>query len=296
MFVKIQLKTIMKKLSFLFSLFILLSAFTCENEPLDSEIDTSNSGNLNCEAAAQEVATAALAFISAGEGDYPQLCSAYKTALENLLAACGDPDGSIQSSIDALGDCSDPNGFDDCEALANATNLAEVNFNNATDDNYADYCNAYKLALENQIAECGDNDGSLQAIVDDLGECVVNVENPDQELSLFAGTAPIDFEDISVAVENGMVKVTGVDTSPGSVYSIYFEVPVDTTGEGLINDTFELTLTSVFYPSELGPPFDFVSNITVNEAGNLVGSFGGVVTNADGGDLSITSGVINISY
>ena len=171
MFVKTQLKTIMKKLSFLFSLFILLSAFTCENEPLDSEIDASDSGNLNCEAAAQEVATAALAFISAGEGDYPQLCSAYKTALENLLAACGDPDGSIQSSIDALGDCSDPNGFDDCEALANATNLAEVNFNNATDDNYSDYCIAYKLALENQIAECGDDDGSLQAIVDDLGDC-----------------------------------------------------------------------------------------------------------------------------
>lgn len=285
----------MKKISVLFSLFILLTAFTCENEPIDNDIDT-NPTNITCESAAQEVATAALAFISVTDGNYTELCTAYKTALENMIVACGDPDGSIQSSIDALGDCSDPNGFNDCEAAQNATNLAEVNFNNATDDNYFDYCNAYKLALENQITECGDEGGSLQQLIDDLGDCVVNVENPDQEISLFAGTLPIDFEDITVVVEGGKVKVTGVDTSPGSIYSIYFEVPVDTTGEGLINDTFELTLTSVFYPSTLDPPFDFVSSITVNETGSLVGTFGGIVTNSGGGDLSITSGVINISY
>ena len=35
MFVKTQYLFIMKKLSLLFSVFILLTAFTCENEPLE---------------------------------------------------------------------------------------------------------------------------------------------------------------------------------------------------------------------------------------------------------------------
>ncbi len=131
-----------------------------------------------------------------------------------------------------------------------------------------------------------------------MGDCTTTGQTTsDNELSLFAGTAPIDFEDISVVVENGLVKVTGNDTSPGtSSYSIYFEVPVETTGDDLINESFVLTLTSVFYASTLDPPYDFMSSITVNETGNLIGTFGGLVNSDNGGNLNTATGVINITY
>ncbi len=61
------------------------------------------------------------------------------------------------------------------------------------------------------------------------------------------------------------------------------------------NPAFELSLISVFFPSTQGFE-DFTSTITVNTDGTLTGSFGGVVTNADGGDLNISGGSINVSY
>lgn len=45
---------------------------------------------------------------------------------------------------------------------------------NATDSSmpeYPDICNAYKNALNTQIAACGDSSGALQSIVDSLGGC-----------------------------------------------------------------------------------------------------------------------------
>jgi hypothetical protein len=281
----------MKKLSFLFCLLILLSAFTCDNEPLDNDITIPDT-NASCETATQEVAAAALAFTNIGDDNYTELCTAYKTALENLIIACGDPDGSIQSGIDALGDCANPNGFDDCEAAENATNLAEVNFNNATDENYYDYCVSYKLALQNQILMCGDADGSIQAIIDGL-DCT-QASPSGGSITLVAGTLPITFDIITVVVENGIIKVTG-ETSSASNYSVYFEVEEGATGTDIINDTFELTLTSTFFPSTQGFE-DYTSTIDTNTSGALTGSFWGVVTNADGGDLSLTSGVIDITY
>lgn len=155
----------MKKLLYYLPIFVFLTAFTCDNEPLEGEFGT---GTGSCPEATQAVVEASVNFINATEENYQTLCSAYKVALENLIDACGDPDGSIQLSIDALGSCTDPSDFDDCEALENATNLAEINFINATEENYSDFCLAYKLALENQIEGCGDTGGSLQAIIDGL--------------------------------------------------------------------------------------------------------------------------------
>ena len=281
----------MKKLSFLFCLLILLSAFTCDNEPLDSNI-TIPDNSTSCEQATQEVADAALAFTNIVDGNYTELCTAYKTALENLILSCGDPDGSIQSGIDALGDCSDPNEFDDCQASENATNMAEVNFNNATDDNYYDFCNAYKLALQNQISICGDADGSVQAIIDGLNCTQTNPSSG--SITLVAGSSPMTFDEISVVVENGVVKVTG-ETSSANNYSVYFEVAQDATGTDIINDTFVLSLISEFFPSTQGFE-DFTSTIDTNTSGVLNGSFWGTVTNADNGSLSLTSGVIDITY
>ncbi|OUR91055.1 hypothetical protein A9Q87_11300 [Flavobacteriales bacterium 34_180_T64] len=159
----------MKKVSLLFSLFILLTAFTCENEPLEG--DFLEETDLSCEEALLNTVDAALAFVDATETNYTELCTVYKEALQAQIEACGDPDGSLQSGVDALGNCN-PGTGDDCENATTAVNLAQVNFENANPDFYTDLCNTYKLALQNQIDECGD-DGSIQAIIDGLEDCTM---------------------------------------------------------------------------------------------------------------------------
>jgi len=93
----------MKKLGTLFSIFILLTAFTCENEPLEGEFV--DEGAL-CENAIDNAVTAALNFVAANDDNFTQLCNAYKNALEAQINACGDDaNGSVQAAIDDLGDC-----------------------------------------------------------------------------------------------------------------------------------------------------------------------------------------------
>ena len=93
----------MKKLSGLFCLFILLSAFQCEDEPLEGDFLT----GVSCEEAILNTANAALAFISVTDDNYTTLCLAYRSALLAQIDACGDTDGSLQAAVDALSDCTD---------------------------------------------------------------------------------------------------------------------------------------------------------------------------------------------
>lgn len=93
----------MKKISFLFSIFVLLTAFTCENEPLEGDFETEN--EQSCLIAAQNTQNAAVAFLSVTEETYSQLCIAYRNALQTQIQFCGDPDGVLQTQITSLGDC-----------------------------------------------------------------------------------------------------------------------------------------------------------------------------------------------
>ncbi|MGB6268382.1 MAG: DUF6252 family protein [Olleya sp.] len=62
------------------------------------------------------------------------------------------------------------------QACLNATAVVvttQTNFNN-TDPNGPDYtafCNAYKTALQVKKQQCGDDDGSIQDIINGLGDC-----------------------------------------------------------------------------------------------------------------------------
>lgn len=95
----------MRKIPFLLSLFIILTAFTCENEPLEGEFEQGN--DLSCEVAAQNTQNAAIAFLDVTDENYSQLCIAYRNALQVQIEFCGDPDGILQTQIDSLGDCND---------------------------------------------------------------------------------------------------------------------------------------------------------------------------------------------
>ncbi|WP_452220686.1 hypothetical protein [Lacinutrix salivirga] len=283
----------MKKLLSIVSLSFLLVTLSCNDEPLEGDFVTENP--TNCAETTQALATAALDFINVSDENYTTLCNAYKVALQNQIAACGDEDNSLQTILESLGNCNDDTEPDACETAENASSVAEDAFDNATQDNYNALCAAFKMALENEITECGDADGSLQAMIDNLGDCTFTA--PNVEISLSAGTLPIEFDLVNVVTVGTTLQVTG-ETSAQNNYSIYFEVEEGATGMEIINSTFVLTLSTTdpdYFPSTQGFD-DFTSTITENGAGTLVGSFGGIVTNTSGGDLSLTQGTINIMY
>lgn len=56
-----------------------------------------------------------------------------------------------------------------CDDASNTVTTAETAYNSDTSN--TTYCNDYKVALQNKINACGDTNGSIQAIIDDLGDC-----------------------------------------------------------------------------------------------------------------------------
>jgi len=176
-----------------------------------------------------------------------------------------------------------------CEAQA-ATDQAEAAYNeNNTDE---DLCNAYKQALENQITECGDEDGSLQAIIDDLGDCSASAVS-NGTLSVNTGTLNIEFTQQTVTFENEVITVEGV--SQGGSYVIYFQVTEGETGTDVLQN-FVLTLNGTeYFPSTQGFD-DFTSETTVSSGNVLQATFFGIVESSDGADLSLTQGMVDLSY
>lgn len=107
----VKSKTLMKKISVLISIFVILTAFKCENEPLEGDFQNNNDTNENCETAIQNTTVAATAFEEVTEANFTQLCVAYKAALQAQILECGDSDGSLQTTSNALGDCTFENSF-----------------------------------------------------------------------------------------------------------------------------------------------------------------------------------------
>lgn len=103
MFVQTQFKFTMKKIITLIMCTAVLLFVSCEDEPLEGDFLT---GGLTCEAAIANTAQAALNFLSVNDDNYTQLCIAYRNALQAQIQVCNDPDGSVQGSVNALGDCS----------------------------------------------------------------------------------------------------------------------------------------------------------------------------------------------
>ncbi|MCB0382158.1 MAG: hypothetical protein KDD05_02295 [Psychroserpens sp.] len=278
----------MKKLSFLFSLFVLLTAFTCENEPLEGDFETQN--EQSCDLAAQNTQAAALAFLEVTEETYTQLCITYRNALQAQITFCGDPEGILQTQIDSLGNCGDT-GPDPCETAMTAAAAAETAYNEDTSN--TDLCNAYKVALQNQISACGDQSGTIQALIDNLGTC--NPTMTSGTLSVTAGTLNIQFITNSAVLNSGTVFVTGSNTEQGANYFIEFEVPEGATGVDVMQN-FKLTLNGgEFFPNTDGFD-DFTNTITVNSGGAIQGTFGGIVTRLDGADLNLAQGIVDLEY
>lgn len=153
-----------KKIFMLFAFAILFMAANCDNEPYEGEIIFEDTA---CIEAIETTSMALGNFLNASEEDYFEFCSDYKEALLNQIEICGDEDGSLQLLADNLDDCYDD---DLCAEAIEASEIAEANYHNYTEDTYQQLCIEYKVALEYQLEVCGES-AILQLLISDLGDC-----------------------------------------------------------------------------------------------------------------------------
>lgn len=190
---------------------------------------------------------------------------------------------------------SSDNSTPSCDDLAAATDAAEQAYIGSTASNHNQLCNAYKTALQNEIAACGDPDGSLQATVTDLGDCTLPTTTG--TLTMNTGSVPHVFDLITVTTTGTTRHVRGQKSSSTS-YEINFDVVVGQTGANkIINFEFRGLSQTYFplIPAAFGN--NWGSSITTNTSNSLVGTFHGEVANA--GQTSaqdILNGVVNISF
>ncbi len=250
----------------------------------------------SCETATQLATNAQTVYNSTAATDpnYSSACNSYKDALTNKINACGDTDGSIQTLIDNLGDCiANPN--DACATATQNASSAETTYNGVanTDAQYPTVCNDYKTALTNKITQCGDDDGSIQAIIDGLGDCSISApSNPTGVISTDVGTANRTFETNMAVVTSGTtLQVSADDDIPPAGTKISFDVEQNATGTDIISN-FKITIGTTVYTPGTG----FTSEITLNNGTDIDGTFSGPVETASAPDLQLNNGVIDVAY
>jgi hypothetical protein len=177
-----------------------------------------------------------------------------------------------------------------CSAQS-ATNNAESAFNE--DDTDENLCNAYKTALQNQITECGDTDGSLQDIIDDLGDCSFYTMGESGSLVVTVGTLLVDFINQNISLQDGIIYVDA--TNSAGNYTVYFEVIEGATGVNSLQN-FVISFNGTdYFPSTQGVD-DFESETTVSSQGIFIATFNGIVESTAGADLSLTQGMADLNY
>ncbi|MFC4634345.1 hypothetical protein ACFO3O_10535 [Dokdonia ponticola] len=269
----------------------ILACDTDINDPAISVIvsgfsDCNDSSN-NCDTATTAAIAAQTAFANASPENEVQLCNAYRTALETQLAVCGDADGSIQATINGLS-CVDAACADAITASEEA--LAIFDMVDVTDaDAYTEACGNYSFALQEQIVACGDENGSLQAIIDELGDC-----SPPEDDGPVRMTIDGDFKNFNVAeapINGSTFEVTATDVDVNDTFQ--FNVVLQQTGENILQSVV-LTIDGVSYTPVLNGETQFSSNITENDGMVIIGTFTGPMMNADGEIITITNGIIDI--
>jgi hypothetical protein len=263
---------------------ILALALTISCSSSDNSSDNSTT---NCD---QYIAATAAAQQTYTSSNTSQNCNAYKTALQNQIANCGDTNGSLQAIVNSLGNCTVQTT--NCDQLIAATAAAQQAYVNS---NTSQNCNAYKTALQNQIATCGDTNGSLQAIVNNLGNCTVQTVTG--TLTMNTGSVPHVFDLITVTTSGTTRHVRGQKSS-STLYEVNFDVVVGQTGaNNIINFEFR-GLSQTYFPNIPAPlGNNWTSAITVNSATSLVGTFRGELANE--GQTSaqeILNGIVNINF
>jgi hypothetical protein len=189
---------------------------------------------------------------------------------------------------------SDDNEPVSCEDASAAVIAAGTAYNNATAENFVELCNDYKDALENQISSCGDENGILQDMVDGL-DCTEPTTNGLITFNL--GSAPVELDVITVTT-TGTTRHVHAEKSTTTTYELDFDVEVGQTGANKINN-FQLRLMSQTFTPLIPAAFgnDWESNITVNSATSVVGTFHGELVNASETSVQdLLGGVVDIDF
>lgn len=185
---------------------------------------------------------------------------------------------------------SSDNSTPSCDDLATTTDAAELAYSGS---NTVQNCNAYKTALQNEIAACGDPDGSLAAAVTALGDCSVPQNNG--VISVRVGSYTKTFEtNITVTTVGANRKIKACDDIQSSDF-IEFEVQQGATGANKVLNFNLHLITSDYNPMPVADGGNFTSNITVNSTTAINGTFYGYVTSpTTGADLDLTLGNIGV--
>lgn len=188
---------------------------------------------------------------------------------------------------------SSDNSTPSCDDLAATTDAAEQAYIGSTASNHNQLCNAYKTALQNEIAACGDPDGSLQAAVTDLGDCTLPQNTGG--ISVTTGTQSKTFgTNISVTVLGSTRKIKAYNASQLSEF-IEFELQQSVTGLNKVSNFVIHLGTKDYTPLPEIDGGTWTSNITLNNATTINGTFSGYVTSADNATIGLTSGMIGVT-
>ena len=226
-----------RKIIWAFCCLFLFTASLCDNEPVDQLVIDANLDSL-CQEAIIVALEAETEFINHTVSNYNQLCINYKEALLAQVNLCGDTDGSLQTTIDNLGDCLNITTNNNCELAILATQQAQEEFLNANTSNYSVLCSNYKLQLEHQILVCGESE-ELLYLLGELGNCTTN----DQSVLCNGNGSPSLFP---LAIGNLWEYSESID---GANTSLQLEVISIENFNG--NDYFKIEVSSNIEPSHL---------------------------------------------
>lgn len=182
-----------------------------------------------------------------------------------------------------------------CDEAVAATAAAQQAYDEATNENFVQKCNAYKDALEDEIAVCGDESGDLQDIIDGLDCTEPTTSNG--AITMGVGSAPLAFDVITVTTTGTTRHVHG-EKSTSTSYSIDFDVEVGQTGNNKILN-FHLNLLNHDYVPMVGEVLgvEWTNNVSVNTASQINATFHGYVeSDTTINQQEILNGVADIDF
>ncbi|OIQ30041.1 MAG: hypothetical protein BM564_04545 [Bacteroidetes bacterium MedPE-SWsnd-G2] len=218
-----------------------------------------------------------LALVDMSDSDaYEVACNTYVAALENQKNYCGDVDGAIQDIIDGLNNCQLP-----CEQAEINRAAAQIEFENASIGNYTERCANYLFYLTEQMEFCGDEDGSIQIIIDAL-----NCADDDND------GIPTIYEDF-----NGDGDITNDDIDADGIPNY---LDNDDDGDGVLTADEQLDIDGNPIDSDGDGDVDFLDNdddgdgiLSMYETGNTDGDTLDDYLDADDDDDGILTSAEN---
>lgn len=180
--------------------------------------------------AASATALAALQATDLTDSDaYEANCAAYVTALENEMNYCGS--GDIPEIIEGLNDCVFP-----CEYAEDNVTNAQIVYDNATIGTYIQACNDYIYFLNEQIEYCGDEDGSIQAIIDGLNCADADADGVADVFEDINGDSDLDNDDTDLDLTADYLDTDDDNDGILTANELMFDEngnPLDTDGDGI---------------------------------------------------------------